>query len=173
MNYEVRMCDDGAIDLLRRTAEVRDLRHHLERWQLQQRGEAAYLLAWSDRSVVGRCTVYMKSKYELVRKELGIFPEVNALEARVQNLGIGSALLAAAEDLAIGDGVTRIGLACEGANTGALRLYESFGYQRWPDHVVVDLWEERDDAGNVRQQHADECLYLTKEFVVGGNATLR
>jgi GNAT superfamily N-acetyltransferase len=152
---------------LRRTAGVRDLRHHLERWELQQRSEGSYLLAWSNQDVVGRCTVYFTSKYESVRGELGMFPEVNALEARIQSVGIGSALLAAAEDVALGDGRTRIGLACEEENTAALRLYKRLGYERWPGRAVIDLWEERDEAGNLRKQHADECLYLTKELAAG------
>lgn len=54
---------------------------------------------------------------------------------------------------------------------GATCLYERLGYQLWPSHVVVDHWEEGDDAGEIRHQRADECLYLTKELGVGGGRT--
>lgn len=130
---------------------------------MQQRGEAVYLLAWSNNEVVGRGTMLAQSKYDNVRRSLGSFPEVNALEARVQNIGIGSALMRLAEELALVGGHRKIGVAVEASNPGALRLYERLHYERWTEGIV-DRWTERNEEGVSIREHADECLYLMKSF---------
>ena len=49
---------------------------------MQEAGLATYLVAWRDDEPAGRCTVLAASKYDRVRQLLGVFPEMNALEAR-------------------------------------------------------------------------------------------
>ena len=55
---------------------------------------------------------------------------VNALAvfAKAQNQGFGSQLLSAAEDQARANGFNKMSIQVYGQNTGAVRLYERFGY---------------------------------------------
>lgn len=98
MSVEARPCTAEDIERLR-TGDWRplDLRHHQERWASQQRGEAVYLLAWRGAEVFGRVTLLLRSKYEEVRQTIQAATEMNALEARPQGEGIGTALIQAAE----------------------------------------------------------------------------
>ena len=131
---------------------------------MHDRGEATYLLAWAGDQPCGRATVLHRSKYQRVRDVLGDFPELNGLEATPRGLGIGSRLVAAAEERATALGAARIGLAVEHGNADARRLYERLGYAEWERGDVVDRWLERDGAGKVLREHADPCSYLVKDL---------
>ncbi|MEL6361568.1 MAG: GNAT family N-acetyltransferase [Pseudomonadota bacterium] len=63
---------------------------------------------------------------------------VNALAvfAEGQNQGIGSQLLAAAEDQAISNGFDKMSIQVYAQNTGAVRLYERLGYGRMASDPV-------------------------------------
>jgi len=50
------------------------VRQYLERFGMQEAGQATYLLAWRGDELAGRCTVLAASKYEKVRQFLGAFP---------------------------------------------------------------------------------------------------
>lgn len=173
MLYQVDVCSPEAIDRLLATGlSPRDRQQHLERWEMQQRGEAVYLLAWANDEMVGRGTLLAQSKYDNVRRALGCFPEVNALEARVRNMGIGTALMGLAEEVALAGGHRKIGVAVETSNPAALRLYERLLYERWTERVV-DRWTERYEEGTPTAEHADECLYLVKPLGGYGSPELR
>ena len=90
-----------------------------------------YLLAWRGAELAGRCTLLTASKYHQVRQMLGIFPEMNALEARPQGQGTGMKIIACAEKIARTRGATLTGLAVEVSNQGARRLYARLGYRDW------------------------------------------
>ena len=107
---------------------------------MQERGEATYLVAWKNNMPCGRVTLLHRSKYALVREIMGDFPEMNALEAIPQGVGIGSRIIASAEQRATALGAHRIGLAVEHDNTGARRLYERLGYVDWNHGEVIDRW---------------------------------
>lgn len=89
---------------------------------------------------------------------------MNALEARPQGQGIGTATIGAAENEAARRGASVVGLAVEVDNDGARRLYERLGYVQWGHGLVIDRWTERDDRGEVVREHADECFYFTKRL---------
>jgi GNAT superfamily N-acetyltransferase len=165
VSVDVRPCTVEDIDRLRaQDLPPQDIQHHEERWTAQQSGEAIYLLAWQGNVVVGRVTLLFRSKYPEVTRLLGEVPEMNALEARPQGQGIGTATIGAAEHEAARRGASVIGLAVELGNDGARRLYERLGYVEWDHGLVVDRWKERDDRGEVVREHADECFYFTKRL---------
>jgi len=140
-----------------------DLRHHEERWASQLRQEAVYLLAWRGARVVGRVTLLLRSRYPQVRSVLADGAELNALEARPQGQGIGTALILAGEQEARRRAAPILGLAVQVQNNGARRLYERLGYALWEHGLVIDRWTQFDDNGRVVKEHADKCFYLTKQ----------
>lgn len=139
-----------------------DMLHHEERWASQLHREAVYLLAWHGPEVVGRVTLLFRSRYPEVRLLLAGAAEMNALEARPQGQGIGTALILAGQQEARRYGARVLGLAVEVQNHGARRLYERLGYVLWQHGLVIDRWTQRDDTGRAVSEQADECFYLTK-----------
>jgi GNAT superfamily N-acetyltransferase len=122
------------------------------------------MLAWNDGEVVGRATVLRRSKYDAVRSAMGDVPEVNALEASVPSQGVGTLIMACAEQEAASWGASIIGLGVAPDNTRARDLYAYLGYEDWGQGTVCDQWIERDHAGVVVTEHAVECLYLIKRL---------
>lgn len=95
---------------------------------------------------------------------------MNALEARPQGRGVGTVLIQAAEKRAAEHGATELGLGVGPDNVGARRPYLRLGCVEWPQGLVVDEWDERDESGRVVRAHADECLYLLKKLSSTGHA---
>lgn len=76
----VRPCSSDDLDrLLDSSPTFADRHHHTVRFDMQEAGEAIYLVAWERDQLRGRCTVLRESKYSDVRQALGPFPEINAL----------------------------------------------------------------------------------------------
>ena len=135
----------------------------LQRWELQNNGEDLFLLARQDGEFVGHTMLLRRSKYRAVQEAYAP-AEINGLHAYVQGQGIGTAILAAAEDFTRQWGVTQLGLAVGPDNVGARRLYERLGYREWTQGQVVDEWIEKDADGNVIELHQDPCDYLVKSL---------
>ncbi len=163
---EVRRCTQADIDLLTRDDPAhrawRDVAHHRTCWRLQGEGRATYLLAWRDGAVVGRVTLLHWSKYPEVSEAYPDLWEINALEANPKGQGVGTLLIAAAEAEARQQGAGHIGLGVEPVNPGARRLYDRLGFTDWGRGTIVDVWTERDRAGEVLRRHHDTCHYLLK-----------
>lgn len=163
VKVEVRQCTESDLAALL-AREPNKARRHLEveRYESQQRGECALLLAWSGDVVVGRVRLRWWSKYVEVLDALGEFPEINALDAWPQGEGIGTQVIAVCERIAAERGDEQVGIGVEITNAGALRLYERLGYETWGD--VIDEWNEVDADGNVTVTHRDPCVYLVKNI---------
>jgi ribosomal protein S18 acetylase RimI-like enzyme len=161
---DIRPAEQHEIDRIIAAEESPAAReHHRERWAQQIRGDAVYLFARRYGEVVGHAMLLRRSKYAEV--QAGPDPaEINALHAYEQGRGIGTAIIAAAEDLAAAWGCSMIGLAVGLDNTGARRLYERLGYQEWDGRQVTDRWTEKDADGRILVTHQDPCGYLVKRL---------
>ena len=159
---DIRPAEQDEIDRIIAAEESPASReHHRERWARQIHGDGVYLLARQNGEVVGHSMLFRRSKYSEV--QAGPDPaEINALYASEQGRGIGTAIIAAAEDLATEWGCSMIGLAVGLDNAGARRLYERLGYQAWDGPQVIDRWTEKDADGSVLVTHRDPCVYLLK-----------
>jgi RimJ/RimL family protein N-acetyltransferase len=137
--------------------------HHIRaRWELQQSGDAVYLLAHRDGEIVGQTILLRHSKYAEVRADADP-AEINALHAYVKRQGIGTAIIRAAEEIAAGEwNRSAIGLAVEPDNTKARRLYTRLGYEPWSGPTLIDHWTEQAEDGTVVRTHNDLCEYLLK-----------
>lgn len=157
----IRPCTEADLARLLATGESPHLaHHHRERYDLQAAGQGTYLVAWRGQQDVGRATVYAASKYQLVRQLHPGIAEINALDAHPQGQGTGTALIAAAEAIAVQQGHPAIGLAVEPANPRARSLYERLGYRQWEHGQVIDHWTEI--HADHRVDHDDPCDYLIK-----------
>jgi len=135
--------------------------HHRERWAQQLRGEAVYLLARENGRVVGHTMLRRHSWYAEV--QAGPDPaEINALHVYEQGRGVGTAIIAAAEQLARDWGYSAIGLGVGPDNPRARRLYERLGYREWGGPQVLNEWTEKDADGRILVTHRDLCDYLLK-----------
>ena len=165
MSVDVRTCSHADIETLRQADISRlDRLHHEERWAWQLRQKAVYLLAWRGAEVVGRATLLLRSRYPEVRSVLPELAEINALEARPQGEGTGTALILAAEREARHRSVPIAGLAVDITNDRAQRLYERLGYAMWAHGLVIDRWMQRANDGRILGEQADQCFYLTKQL---------
>jgi GNAT superfamily N-acetyltransferase len=157
---EVRPCT--ASDVEHPSLIAFDPRGRVKRWQMQQRGEAIYLVAWRGDVVVGVGTLLKTSRYPEVGETIGEIPEINALYANPVGRGVGTALIDAAEHHAAGWGATRIGIAVKIENLSAQRLYERRGYTDWGRRQVIDIWDRTTEDGTTIDHHEDTCNYLVK-----------
>lgn len=162
MDVSVRPAGEDDRQKLLSVRDARARLHHEERILMQDRGEATYLLAWRGDEPCGRATLFHSSKYDEVRRLLGVLPELNALEATPQGQGIGSQIIACAESVGRSIDHSLIGLAVDHKNVRARQLYERLGFRDWGDGDVVDRWNERDGFGVIVREHAEACAYLIK-----------
>jgi GNAT superfamily N-acetyltransferase len=158
---DIRPATRPDVDRLLDAGDSPARRAHLEsRWAEQERGDATFLLAHGEGGIVGQTTELRSSKYAEVAAAHDP-AEINGLHAFVQGAGVGSALIAAAEELARQWRRDSIGLAVGLDNSGATRLYGRLGYQP-ADLRVIDEWTELDADGTVLVAHRDPCDYLLK-----------
>lgn len=168
MTAAVRPATERDVDQLIAAEDSAASRAHLRaRWDQQSRGEALFLLAFRDGAVVGHTMLLRDSKYPEVRVAHGP-AEINALAAYVRRTGVGTALIAAAEEIAAGEwGRRKIGLAVGLDNPDARRLYERLGYRVWGRGAVFDEWSEQNEHGTVVRNHRDTADYLLKVVSAG------
>lgn len=161
---EIRQATRDDLDkLVARWAEEHQRAAERDRFEAQEKGESLLLIAWEGDEIRGRMgRLYLASKYDVVREKLGDFPEINGLDAWPQGTGVGTKLIAAAEDFARSRGFDRIGIAVLVDNTAARRLYERLGYEYWGE--VTDVTEYRNEAGEVIHVDKDPAAYLLKRL---------
>lgn len=94
---------------------------------LAQHPGALVLLAWSGERSVGVATCFLGFSTFAAQPLLNIHDLAVVPELRGQ--GVGRALLAAAEESARARGCVKLSLEVLEANTGAQKLYESFGFR--------------------------------------------
>jgi GNAT superfamily N-acetyltransferase len=105
-----------------------------DRFSRQKCGHGVLLIAWWGDRPVGDAYVWLEEAEEPeLRKYLRGVPlltHVEVLES-YRSRGIGTKLIAAAEAALTDAGKTRVALAVEIDNHGAMRLYGRLGYELW------------------------------------------
>ncbi|WP_151481019.1 GNAT family N-acetyltransferase [Streptomyces albicerus] len=136
---------------------------HGARFARQEAGDSTYLIPWSDGRPVGHAEVrWTGCAAPEVRAAQPGCPELNGLFVWPESLrsrGIGTALVRAAEELAIARGTGLMGLGVGDDNPRAAALYARLGYR--PAVTYVDRWAYLDLDGE-RQECADPCVFLVK-----------
>lgn len=136
---------------------------HPARFGRQEAGRSTYLIPWLDGRPVGHAEVrWTGCAAPEVRAAHPGCPELNGLLVWPETLrsqGIGTALIRAAEELALARGVGVMGLGVDDENPRAAALYARLGYRGGVRYV--DRWTYL-DADGTRREHADPCVFLTK-----------
>lgn len=151
----IRVCTPGDVDMLNKawplTGDV-----HVAHWRAQIDGSTTFLVAWQTDVPLGSAVIRWNGfPDENARQEFSGCVEVCHLHVRneFRGRGVGSALVLAAESMAIDRGVTSVGIAVADDSPRAAALYVRLGYQ--PSGVFdVSEYDWRDDAGNLH--HATE-----------------
>ncbi|MHB0870332.1 MAG: GNAT family N-acetyltransferase [Chloroflexota bacterium] len=163
---QVRPLTQEEVGLLEQRLDSDPSEKHRQRLALQQQGLVLYLAAWKGQEPVGHLLLkWDGTEDEPMASRLADCPDIEDLWVRpdLRSGGIGSRLLAAAEDLARQRGYPRVGLGVGIDNLRALALYQRRGYQdsgfgEYP-HAVYYL----DEQGQHRVRW-EICVYLTKRL---------
>ncbi len=166
----VRPCREADLEPLERyLPSPGRTRRHAARFDRQERGLAAFLTAWADDVPVGTAQILWQGcAAPEVRARFPGCPELNGLSVwppELRSRGIGSALIAAAEERVRAAGHTLIGLGVDDDNHRAAALYARIGY-RETGCRYVDRYAYLDDEG-VRHEVADPARFLVKELPKG------
>lgn len=164
----IKECREPDVELLERhIPSPGKNRYHEERFHRQRAGLSTFLVGWLDGVPVGSGEVRWQGPDAAeVRRRFPDCPEVNGLivwPPERRSRGVGTALIAAAEELARRRGRRRLGLAVADGNPRAAALYLRLGYQEtgcW----FVGSYPFVDDDG-VRREIFESCRYLVKPIL--------
>jgi predicted N-acetyltransferase YhbS len=132
--------------------------------QLDERG--LLLTAWEDGQVVGDVYLWWEPADEdEVREHKPGVPVLNHLQvvAGRRNLGIGTRLVRAAEQLLRDRRHEQVVLAVELDNVGAARLYDRLGFRDW-NHGQVICYSDVSLPDGTRKSSPEVCYMLTKRL---------
>lgn len=165
---DVRPCTDDDLELLRSrwpTGGGVHEAHHAR----QDTGATTYLVAWNDDEPLGSAVLQRPGCVGANARSA--FPdavEVNHLQVRepFRGLGVGTALIGAAESLAAGLGRAQVAVGVADDNPRARSLYERLGYR--PTGVVdTCAYDWVDDEGG-RHHAVERSELLVKELPARG-----
>ncbi len=162
----IRPLEDEEVEILERSLPSGPPEKHRERVTLQRDGQVAYLVAWQGGTPVGHVLLkWSGTDDKPMASRLRDCPDIEDLfvSPGLRSRGIGSRLLAAAEELVRQRGYRRVGLGVGIDNPRAHSLYLRHGYRdsgfgRYP-HPVYYV----DEQGNHRCRW-EICVYLIKEL---------
>jgi len=154
------------LTILSRTLVSGDPKKHSRRMEMQDRGDVTYLIAWEGTKPVGHVMIRWKGTEEKApRRALPGCPHMEDLaviETR-RGRGIGSTLVAAAENAAREKGMDMIGLAVALDNPDAERLYRRLGYRDADIPPYESRWSFTDASGKTIEIRETD-RYLVKEL---------
>jgi ribosomal protein S18 acetylase RimI-like enzyme len=132
---------------------------HRKRLEQQERGEAAYLVAWLDGRPIGHLLLEWNggpgpSSPWPALSDISVHPDL-------QSRGIGSRLMEHAEQLAAQRGCRQVGLSVALDNPRARALYERRGYRDSGIGTHDSRWPYLDEHGQ-EYWHEETCVQMVK-----------
>lgn len=138
---------------------------HRERLERQERGLAAYLLA-GDAAHPALGFVLLKWHGDTHSHEYPVLEDLLVRE-EFRGLGLGSRLIAHAENLCRQRSIAQIGLGVNSAdNPRAYALYERLGYRETGEPAQFDVYAEIDENGQ-RRLYENWCVHMVKDLTQG------
>lgn len=142
-------------------------KHHYRRYEVQERGEGVYLIAWHDDIPVGHFLLRWSGPDDaLVMSHIDVarsaYLQDGGTRTEYRRRGVATALIREGEQLAREKGCTQIGLSVGSTdNPNAKRLYENLGYVDWGHGDYFISWEYVDRDGNTRTE-SEMITYMCK-----------
>ena len=129
-------------------------------------GTSSYLIAWIEARPVGHAEIRWNGCTSAeVRKRYPGCPEISALDvwpAGMRSRGIGTALIAAAERLALARKIREIGLGVADGNSRAAALYLRLGFAEVDCHYSNSF--EIVKSTGARETVDERCRFLVKHL---------
>ena len=167
-DLRIRVCSQRDISLLARQFSSGDSRVHAFRYARQQDGHSVYLIAWLAEVPVGHLDLWWQGAEDCpsAQQHLAGCPELNGIAVlpEYQSQGIGTRLIAAAEQMARERGFREVFVGVNIENARARSLYERLGYRDWGHGVVEAYWLLPDQHGT---RPTEQVIYLRKELGSG------
>ena len=164
---DIRLIREPDISLVSRYFTKGTNGKHKARFLRQQTGEALYLIGWiGERPVSHALLTWGGSKDQAVKRNLSLAcPDVGDLMVAedLRSQGIGSQMLAFAEQLVRERGYNHIGLSVGIENERARQLYERLGYHDAHCGEHIEQWQYLDAQGQAHTEQ-ETCIYLIKEL---------
>ncbi|OEV12771.1 GNAT family N-acetyltransferase [Streptomyces nanshensis] len=136
---------------------------HASRFARHREGASTLLIAWRDELPVGSCeVVWTGCQAPEVRAVHPDCSEINGLGLWPETLRsqcVGTALIQAAEELALKRGLVKLGVGVEKNNPRTADLYERLGFR--PSTPYLDCGSYEDSAGRTHRV-ADACTFMVK-----------
>jgi ribosomal protein S18 acetylase RimI-like enzyme len=144
---------------------------HTDRFTLQERDAAVYLVALVDGTIVGHLLLKWDGPDgDVLRSQLAPCAEIEDLRVveELRSRGIGSALLDHAAALTVARGQNRLGLAVGLDNDRARALYERVGFAQVDIPPFDVRWQYRTPTGELAWG-SQRCSYMIKPLLGRGS----
>ncbi len=165
-NLRIEECRAKDLEQLEAAIPSGPSRFHEQRFVRQQTGTSTYLIAWVDGRPAGHAEIRWNGCAAAeVRKRFPRCPEISALDvwpAWMRSRGIGTALIAAAERLAVARKIREIGLGVADDNPRAAALYLRLGFADADCHYN-NSYEIVTPTG-ARETVNEPCRFLVKSL---------
>jgi ribosomal protein S18 acetylase RimI-like enzyme len=161
----ISTCTEADLAALERHLPTGRNNAHAYHFGRQQAGDVEYLIAWIGDVPVGQAVVtWAGFQEEAVRDAVPDCPAIGYLgvDQGQRGRGVGSGLVAAAEERITARGFRRAGLGVGTENPDAMRLYERLGY-RDTSVRCESRYTWYDEAG-VGHDVTETNLYLVKDL---------
>lgn len=135
-----------------------------DRMARQEKDQGALLIAWMGERAVGDVYLWWDAAEEPeIRQHLPGVPLLTHLEVyeELRSQGIGTQLIACAEELLVQREFSSVALAVEECNERAVALYERCGYRDW-GHGLVHCLPYEDESGT--PQAVEVCRVFVKDL---------
>lgn len=162
---KIKLLESDELEMLTRAFSSPSIEENKVRFEKQQKGEAAYIIAIEGDVILGK--VYLKytgSNDKEVFRVIHDCPDMENLEVieSEQGKGVGTKIIQFAEKLCLEKGFKKIGLGVANDNKRAKGLYEHLGYREAVSPFVLSFpWKNKD--GQIIQL-TEEVVYLVKEL---------
>lgn len=152
-HIEIKAAKESQLDLLISQFSPDNPLFQYNRFNVQEKGEGLYLIAWNDNIPIGHFLLRWSGPQDVsVTNKINItnsaFLEAGLTIDEYRRMGVATAIILEAERLAKVKGCTHIGLEVGVENPEAKRLYESLGYKDWGYGEFKISWEYIDYDGN-------------------------
>lgn len=163
---EIKLLESHEIDSLTKVFTNPSFEENLLRFEAQQKGSAAYIIAKQEGVITGKLYLkYRGSNDKEVSDVVSDCPDMKNLEIveLEQGKGVGTAMIYYAEKMCQENGFKKVGLGVEFDNQRARKLYERLGYIEAIFPFIISFpWKNKD--GEIIQLN-EEVVYLVKELV--------